>query len=112
SLHRNAFSGGMDVRRRFGNDAYEFESKILATRVEGSTTALLRTQLSTAHAFQRPDQTYFTVDSTRTSLSGFAGHFRLAKVQGFFSWFGRFITRLPGLEANALCSLPRMGSRA
>ncbi|MBI4500215.1 MAG: carbohydrate binding family 9 domain-containing protein [Gemmatimonadetes bacterium] len=106
-LHRNAMSGGLDLRGRFGGDAYEFESKLLGTRVAGTRDALLRTQLSTAHAFQRPDQTYFTLDSNRTSLAGFAAHVRLAKVQGFFTWYGRYTTRSPGLEPNDIGFLRR-----
>ncbi|MSR07741.1 MAG: hypothetical protein EXR93_11850 [Gemmatimonadetes bacterium] len=106
-LHRSAFGGGLDVRGRFHKDRYEYEAKVMGTRVSGSTGAILRTQLATSHVFQRPDQTYFTVDSARTSLMGFAGNLRVARVTGFTTWLLRYTTRSPGIEPNDIGFLRR-----
>lgn len=99
-LRSRAFSGGTDLRWRFGKDRYEIETALMGSRVEGSAHAILETQRSAAHYFQRPDQTYATVDSTRTSLSGFAGYARIARVTGFLTWDLRYNTRSPGFEVN------------
>ena len=99
-LHERAVSGGADLNLRFGRDRYELGTAVMGSRVDGSETALLRTQLSSTHYFQRPDQTYATVDSSRTVLNGYAGHLRIAKVVGFLTWEARAATRSPGFEVN------------
>ncbi|MBI4420812.1 MAG: carbohydrate binding family 9 domain-containing protein, partial [Gemmatimonadetes bacterium] len=109
-LHKTAFSGGADVRGRFARDAYEFETKVLGTHVQGTREALLRTQLAPGHNFQRPDQDYATLDSNRTSLMGYAGNIRLAKVTGFAVWSARYTTRSPRLETNDVGFLRRADS--
>ncbi|GIW53336.1 MAG: hypothetical protein KatS3mg081_2691 [Gemmatimonadales bacterium] len=101
-LRSRAFSGGSDFRWRFGGDRYEIEAALMGSRVEGSTKALLETQKSSARYFQRPDQNHVRIDSTRTSLSGFAANARIAKVTGFLTWDLRYNTRSPGFEVNDL----------
>ncbi|MGD2136029.1 MAG: DUF5916 domain-containing protein [Gemmatimonadales bacterium] len=102
ALHERAFTGGFDLNGRFGNDGYEYNLAVAGSRVEGSPTALVRTQRRSARYFQRPDQTHSTLDSSRTSLSGAAGYARLAKVTGFFTWDLRYANRSPGFESNDL----------
>jgi hypothetical protein len=101
-LRSRAFSGGSDFRWRFGSDRYEIEAALMGSRVEGSTQALLETQRSSTRYFQRPDQNYVRIDSTRTSLAGFAANARIAKVTGFLTWDLRYNTRSPGFEVNDL----------
>ncbi|MFQ6045758.1 MAG: DUF5916 domain-containing protein [Gemmatimonadales bacterium] len=99
-LHERALSGGIDLTTRFGGDRFEIDAAIMGSRVEGTPEALVRTQRSSARYFQRPDQTYVTLDSTRTELSGVAGFFRVAKPVGFFTWELQYRTRSPGFEIN------------
>ena len=106
-LHRNALGLGADIRGRLSRDKYEYEAKFMGTRVDGSPAAILRTQTSLTHAFQRPRQTHMRVDSARTSLTGFASNIRVAKVTGFVTWFARYNTRSPGLESNDVGYLQR-----
>jgi len=101
-LHSRAFTGGLDVSGRFGNDAYEFNLAVAGSRVEGSTEALVNTQMRSARYFQRPDQTYSVLDSSRTALSGIGGYARLAKATGFVTWDLRYGSRSPGFETNDL----------
>jgi hypothetical protein len=101
-LHRSAFAGGLDVRGRFGGDRYEFNFAAMGSRVSGSTGAITETQRSSARYYQRPDQSHVTLDTTRTSLSGFSGYARLAKAVGFATWDLRLSSRSPGFEANDL----------
>ncbi|NIM50892.1 MAG: hypothetical protein GTN62_10630 [Gemmatimonadales bacterium] len=107
-LHSRAYSGGMDGGGRFGGDRYEYDFAFMGSRVEGSPDAILRTQRQSARYFQRPDQTHSVLDSTRTSLSGFAGYLRFAKVTGFLTWDLRYGTRSPGFETNDLGFLRRV----
>jgi hypothetical protein len=106
-LHRNAFTGGADIYYRFGRDRYEVSTAVLGSRVEGDAEAILETQTSSARYYQRPDKTHTTLDSSRTSLGGFAGNLRIAKVLGFVTWEGRWVTRSPGFETNDIGYLRR-----
>jgi len=99
-LHEQAFSGGANLNVRFGGDAYELAVAAMASRVSGSSEAITRTQRSSARYYQRPDKDHVTFDSTRTHLSGYAGHFQLAKVTGFVTGFARVTSRSPGFESN------------
>ena len=109
-LHRRAFSGGADVRWRFGGDAFELTSAITGSRVEGSTAAILRTQQSSARYMQRPDNDYAAQDPSRTSLSGFAAMTRIKRVTGFIVWDAVYSTRSPGFEVNDLGFMRRADS--
>ncbi len=100
SLRSRAFTGGTDVRWRFGGDRYDVVAGLMGSRVEGSPEAMVETQRGSAHYFQRPDQTYAVLDSSRTSLEGFAGYVRAARATGFWNWELRYSTRSPGFEAN------------
>ncbi len=99
-LHRSAYVGGLDARRRFGT--YQVDGSLSMSRVAGTAEAITATQRSPVHYYQRPDD-HLVVDSTRTSLSGYAGEIRLAKVGGehtrFETGYGR---RSPGFEPNDL----------
>jgi hypothetical protein len=100
NLHSRAYSGGADLNLRLGNDKYEFGTALMGSRVEGSEDAILRTQRNSRHYFQRPDQTEISVDTARTSLSGYSAYLRVAKVVGVFTWEARGATRSPGFEIN------------
>ena len=107
NLHRRAFSGGADFYARFGRNQYEVQLAASGSRVEGSTDAIASTQTRSARYYQRPDNDHTEFDSTRTSLSGFAGYAEIAKVTGFFTWKGRYQTRSPGFETNDMGFLRR-----
>jgi hypothetical protein len=101
-LHDRAFSAGSDLSVRFGGDDYQFDVAAFGSRVEGSEEALTRTQRSAARYFQRPDNDYTTLDSSRTALMGFGGYAQVRKAQGFVTWKLRYTTRSPGFESNDL----------
>jgi len=50
--------------------------------VRGNSERMVSLQRSSAHYFQRPDAQSYSVDSTRTSLSGYAGRILLNKQKG------------------------------
>jgi Domain of unknown function (DUF5916)/Carbohydrate family 9 binding domain-like len=97
-MHRSAYTGGVDARRRMGR--FEVSGSLMASRVGGTPEAIALTQQEPAHFFQRPDDD-IAFDSTRTSLTGWAAELRFAKVGGqrtvFETGYGR---RSSGFEIN------------
>jgi len=99
-LHSSAISGGIDFKQYFTDRSYVLSLSTYVSQVSGSEEALVRTQRSPVHLFQRPDADYVTLDSTLTSLSGFGGSFSFAKQSGRVN-FGSFVYfNSPGLELN------------
>jgi hypothetical protein len=101
-LRSSAYSLGLDWTHRIRHDTYQFRGWAVASEVRGSAQALLSTQESSARYFQRPGRDHGpALDSTRTSLGGFAGQAEFGKVGGG-RW--RFLTALdtrsPGFEVN------------
>lgn len=81
-LHNNALSGGVDLAHNFKDRKFGFNFKYGFSRVEGSQGAIYDTQTSSARFFQRPDNEYKEVDSTRTALTGTFGTFSFGKRSG------------------------------
>jgi len=107
-LRSSAYSLGLDWSHRFRRDTYQFRGRLVGTHVLGSTDAILRTQYSSARYFQRPDRDYGpALDSSATSLDGYAGMMEFGKIGGG-NW--RFLTaidvRSPGFEPNDVGYMP------
>ena len=102
-LRERAVTGGVDFRHRFRSNTLEVSGSVLGSRVAGSEESILRTQLSSARYFQRPDNDHTTLDPTRTHLSGASGSLELMKVGGGPWVFGTITqARSPGFEVNDL----------
>ncbi len=100
-LHRSAYTGGLDARRRFAGQ-FEVSGSFDVSRVGGDAAAIARTQRDPVHLYQRPDGP-LTFDSTRTSLSGTNLELRFAKVGGKTLHFETaYQRRTPGFEINDL----------
>jgi Domain of unknown function (DUF5916)/Carbohydrate family 9 binding domain-like len=98
-LHRSAYAGGLDARRRF-KGRFEVSGSLDVTRVAGSPAAIAQTQRDPVHLYQRPDGP-LTFDSTRTSLTGSNLELRFAKVGGRRLLFETaYQRRSPGFEVN------------
>jgi hypothetical protein len=97
-LHDGAVSGGADWRLRFDRGTYQVSGWAGFSHVAGDSTALIRTQRSSAHYFQRPDAGHVSVDSQATSLSGYTGGLSIQKLAGRWQWeaFGQAYS--PGFE--------------
>ena len=105
-LHRGAYSGGLDFLQYWKRRTWYIRGNVVFSHVNGSKEAMLRTQNSFEHLFQRPGSS-LSVDSNRTSLSGTGGTIRLGKAGGKSGKLGqvfKFETgvtfRSPGLELN------------
>ncbi len=106
-LHRSAYSGGFDFQRFWKNRWWYVKANTLFSRVEGSENAILRTQTGFTHLFQRANAEHLSIDSSRTSLTGTGGTFRIGKIGGKPDSLGgvfKFETgvtwRSPELELN------------
>jgi uncharacterized protein DUF5916 len=108
SLRTGALVGGVDGQTKFGNGRFIAYADLLGSVVRGSPQAMLETQQSTTHLFQRPDAAYLGVDSSLTSMRGLAGSVRVTKEGGGHTRGGAAIkATTPGFEANDLGLQPR-----
>jgi uncharacterized protein DUF5916/cellulose/xylan binding protein with CBM9 domain len=100
-LRRSAYVGAVDFRHRFHKDDYEVSGSFDLSTVSGSPAAIARTQRTSTHNYQRPDDNV-TFDSTRTSLGGSAQELLLTKQSGFIRFQTSYMRRTPGFEINDL----------
>ncbi|MFL5605587.1 MAG: DUF5916 domain-containing protein, partial [Gemmatimonadaceae bacterium] len=105
---------GTDVLHYWHNRGYSFWGQLAVSDVRGDTAALRRTQLTSAHYFQRPDRKVtsdglfdVSYDPRRTSLRGYGFYGRLAKESGDWLWETSQNWRSPGFEVNDIAALGR-----
>ena len=101
-LHTSAYSGGVDFQQFFSGRSYDISANFYGSHVAGSEEALIQTQRSSVHYFQRPDATHVTLDSTRTSLDGWGGSLSFGKQSGRLNFRAFLTLSSPGLELNDL----------
>ena len=103
-LRRSALIGGIDARHRFGGTgggggAYNVAGSIAVSDVQGTMSAIARTQRSGVHLYQRPDS-HLPYDTTRTTLGGMFMDGRLEKVNGLVRAGASYQRITPGFESN------------
>jgi hypothetical protein len=102
-LSDQALALGVDSWTFFGeNKDWVVSGWIGTTQVTGSRKRMWALQHNSSHYFQRPDADHVRLDSTRTSLSGFAGRFFLNKEKGHLTVNAAFGIISPGFESNDL----------
>jgi hypothetical protein len=99
ALRSSALAGGFDVRHRFLR-SFEVQAMWSASRVAGSPAAILATQRSPEHYFQRADAEHIELDPTATELTGHAGGLSLRRVAGTLLWGLEARAVSPGFEVN------------
>jgi Domain of unknown function (DUF5916)/Carbohydrate family 9 binding domain-like len=99
-LHKQAYTTGLDFRHYFKDHIWQIDARMLGSLVQGSTEAISETQQSSSHLFQRPDAPWVTYDSTRTTLAGTGGSFRIGKFGGQYRAAFKVQWKSPGLELN------------
>ncbi len=99
-LHKDAYSGGVDLVHNWHNRKYFISAKTLVSNVKGSPEAITLTQEAPERYFQRPDNDHADVDTTRTSLTGTAGTFIYGKRGGKFVYEAGYTWLSPELELN------------
>lgn len=102
-INKDAFS--------FGLDGWTFldssKTWVLAgwggvSSVGGNSQQMINLQQSSRHYFQRPDASHVSVDSSATSLTGYAGRIVLNKQKGNFFVNTAFGFLTPGFDVNDL----------
>jgi Domain of unknown function (DUF5916)/Carbohydrate family 9 binding domain-like len=101
-LPASAYSGGIDWDWRF-KSFYSLAGNVVGSSVRGDAEAIDIVQESSRHYFQRPDADSFSLDPTRTSLTGTAARIAISKIGGQRVRFNsNFTTKSPGLDVNEL----------
>jgi hypothetical protein len=100
-LRSGAWTGGLDLRHRFGGNRFQLSTQLAGSQVSGSSSAIARTQRSNVHLYQRADADHVQLDTTRTALSGTLAQMSIDKQGGGITRFSTsawYIT--PGFEIN------------
>ncbi|HJQ19331.1 MAG TPA: DUF5916 domain-containing protein [Gemmatimonadaceae bacterium] len=96
-LPRQAVAGGIVSQHQSNDGQYWARFWAAASEVRGNTQAMTRVQLSSVHAFQRPDD-HNVLDTTRTSLGGGAAQLWLGKTGGVLRYGSSFRYFSPGFD--------------
>ena len=99
-LHKAAYSGGIDFVHKWNDKKWELTISSYFSHVSGSEEAITNTQESYLRLFQRPDASYLSIDSSKTSLTGQGGKVVLGKLKGNLKFMGALAWKSPGLELN------------
>lgn len=97
---RSAYTGGLNLTKYWKNKSYTLTARTFFSHLKGSPEAITRLQQSSARYYQRPDAGHLTLDTTRTTLSGFGGSLSGGKISGHFNFLGFTSWSSPGLEFN------------
>lgn len=100
-LAQNAFTYGIDGWTALDeNKDYVMSGAFVGSYSSGTKEYIQRLQKSSLRYFQRPDATYATYDSNRTSLSGYYGRVMINKQQGNFYINTALGFASPGFDHN------------
>jgi hypothetical protein len=106
-MANGAYAAGVTFRNRFSQRRYELAGQLTGSRLAGSREAIWRTQRNSVHYYQQPDDD-LTVDSSRTSLSGYAAQLKFGKYSGGITRFETSVVRQSaGFDVNDLGYLRR-----
>ena len=111
-LNRHSEMAGADLLYTWKNHTYSLAGVAAFSNIAGDSLAILQSQLSSAHYFQRPDRLRDgpfagRLDSSSTSMRGGAGYLRLAKESGHVLWETSVNGRTAGWETNDISLLQR-----
>jgi hypothetical protein len=110
-LRNHAYVGAVDLRHRFHGGRYRISGSFDVSTVGGTPAAMIATQRSFVHNYQRPDDE-LVVDSTATSLSGDAEELLFRRMSGFIQFETSYQRRSPGFELNDLGFLRRANQQS
>ena len=107
-LARNTFTASSDATLRFRGGEYQLQLWGGMSHIGGEPAAIERVQRSSAHYFQRPDQSHVHLDATRTALPGYKAGAMFERTGGtHWLWSLEMDLESPGLETNDLGRLRR-----
>jgi Domain of unknown function (DUF1083). len=102
SLHRSAHAAGINFNHSWKDKKWYFSFNSYMSHVEGDSSAIVSTQESSAHYFQRPDAANVRLDSSRRQLTGSGGKLEFGKSSGKFLFMLASAWKSPQLELNDL----------
>jgi len=105
-LRGSAYAAGVDARHRFGGGRFALAGSLSGSVVRGTSAAIVRTQRSSVHYYQRPDDG-LAVDTSATSMTGLAMGLTAGKVAGVVRGDVGYSRVTPGYETNDLGFLSR-----
>ncbi len=107
-VNENAYVAALDGWTAFDADkTYMISGWTAVSNVQGTRERMINLQQSSSHYFQRPDAHYLFLDSSATSLSGYAGRFTLNKQKGNTMLNAALGFISPGFESGDLGFLSR-----
>jgi hypothetical protein len=102
-LRKSAYTGGVDFSHQWNQRTWTLNGFVASSHVTGSEAAMIGTQRLPYHYFQRPDAPHLDLDSSATSLTGFAGSVLLAhRIGRHWNLAGSFNTISPDYEISDL----------
>lgn len=102
-LTRNAYTGGADILHHWKDKEFYLDARLIGSYEEGTAESIRALQESSARYYQRPGADFISYDTTRTSLSGYGGRFKIGKgSKGFWKYSTGVSWLSPGLELNDL----------
>jgi hypothetical protein len=112
ALRRGAYLFGVDGTRATRDRRWQAGGYLVQSLVTGTAASIAATQQSSVHYFARPDASYLTFDSSRTSLQGHDA--AIGVVYRGAPWLGSMQVHetSPGYEANDLGYLSRADVRS
>jgi hypothetical protein len=108
AVNSDAFIGGLDGWTAFDSEKeYMISGWTVFSRVTGTKERMLDLQQGWPHYFERPDASHLSVDSSATSINGFAGRYTLNKQKGKWMLNAALGFVSPGFESGDLGYLSR-----
>ncbi|HEU4995554.1 MAG TPA: DUF5916 domain-containing protein [Gemmatimonadaceae bacterium] len=108
-LPSEAQTVALTTQHQTGSGAYQASGWLALSDVRGRPDAIAQLQLSSVHAYQRPDDGV-AFDPTRDALRGSAAFLSLGKVGGGITRFAASYRRIePGFDVNDLGILTKSG---
>lgn len=102
-LPSDAYTGGLDLRHHWRDKEFYVDGRLIGSYLNGTTMAMTALQESSARYYQRPGADYLDYDTTRTTLSGYGGKFKIGKgSKGLWRYSTGVSWLSPGLELNDL----------
>ncbi|WP_157464807.1 DUF5916 domain-containing protein [Balneola vulgaris] len=112
-LHDSAYQIGFDGGYSWANRNWGAYGALSFSSVNGDKQALLRTQTSSARYYNRVDSDYLSVDTDKTSLTGYSGEFSVGKFGGAgLKYSFTYTETSPGYEINDIGFQERADYRA
>ena len=95
-------TGGLDFIHYWNKRTYYIEAKTVGSIISGDAGAILKTQMSHSHRFQRPDAGHLEIDSSATRLTGNGSLLGFGKKGGNFRFNVTGQYRSSGLNLNQM----------